>query len=655
MITYNNIDDAYADLVRDVLENGIRKENRTGVDTLSRFAYSYRVDISESFPLLRTKYINFDQIVAENAWFLSGEKDITLLRDEFGYKFWNAWANEAGEVDTAYGRFWRHFPLPHIGQPEWDDTDPTDGVLHHWGETWTLPPYGDDYTGANSYVHHTELGLAFDQIAWISDELTRNPNSRRLVLTAWHPANATVSKLPPCFVSGSMVATDSGHIPIENVKAGDKVLTKDGTYKSVLQTWETPYEGQLIDIGVWYRSDKKPIRATPNHPFYVKDLGWVPAGELREGDLLAVPRSKVYNENYSFDYVSRTVNGKEKKASYQLTDHDYYVLGYMVGNGWASETSNRIGVSIPNEKVDVILPKIRETIKVSSPDKSANVTSYHTRNRKWRDFFVDNFGTGAHNKKIPSWLIESSDIAIRKFLIGYLDADGDLKTNPDRPGYTTTSESLANGLQLLQAKIGEFSNVLFQERTDTTIIEERTVNQKNTWQGHFISRPQRTTLDSDFIYVPIKKISRSAMNGHVYNMSVMDNPTYTVDNILNHNCHYTFCFNVQGDRLNGHLTQRSADIALGVPFNIAGYSLLIYLFAKECGLKPGEFSHTLVDAHIYENHIDGLREQISRDVSTNRVPQLLLAPDVGLDNLTPGKARVIYYDYEPAIKFEVAV
>jgi len=88
-------------------------------------------------------------------------------------------------------------------------------------------------------------------------------------------------------------------------------------------------------------------------------------------------------------------------------------------------------------------------------------------------------------------------------------------------------------------------------------------------------------------------------------------------------CHYTFCFNVIGDKLNCHLTQRSGDIALGIPFNLACYSLLTMILAKETGYTPGEFAHTIIDAHIYENHVGGLKEQLKRE--TKQLPTIKIA------------------------------
>lgn len=146
----------YLDTVREVLDKGQRKENRTGVDTISTFNINYEIDLRQGFPLLTTKAISWKNIVVENLWFLSGETNIALLK-KHGCKFWDPWADDKGEVPSAYGNFWRHFPV------------------------------------------HDEGRAAFrDQIAWVDAELRRNPDSRRLVISAWAPGNAQNSKLPPC-------------------------------------------------------------------------------------------------------------------------------------------------------------------------------------------------------------------------------------------------------------------------------------------------------------------------------------------------------------------------------------------------------------------------------------------------------------------------
>lgn len=150
----------YLDLVKLVAENGVRKKNRTGIDTLSYFGAFYKVDLQKGFPLLTTKKMVWRSLLHEVLWYLSGENHIRNLRKHT--KIWDAWADEDGNLETAYGFYWRHFP----------------GAEKNEKGEWK--------------VRQT------DQIQYVIDEIRKNPNSRRLVVTAWEPGNATKSKLPPC-------------------------------------------------------------------------------------------------------------------------------------------------------------------------------------------------------------------------------------------------------------------------------------------------------------------------------------------------------------------------------------------------------------------------------------------------------------------------
>ena len=117
-------------------------------------------------------------------------------------------------------------------------------------------------------------------------------------------------------------------------------------------------------------------------------------------------------------------------------------------------------------------------------------------------------------------------------------------------------------------------------------------------------------------------------------------------------CHAFFIFNVTNGKLNCHLTQRSGDIALGIPFNLACYAMLTQMIAQETNLELGEFSHYINDAHIYENHIDGLEAQIKRDPLP--LPKLEISKkpfwELKFDDF-----KLNQYNYHPAIKFPVAV
>ncbi|MFB6091930.1 MAG: thymidylate synthase [Haloquadratum sp.] len=163
----------YLDLVTDVLRRGTYKPNRTGVDTIAAFSRHYRVDLADGFPLLTTKDLSgarWNSLIHEFIWYLSGEEHIRNLREETG--IWDAWADDEGRLDTAYGRFWRRYPVPEEGLD---------------GETWP----DDDHRWMNDEG-------TFDQIQYALDQLRENPHSRRIVVNAWHPANAAVSTLPPC-------------------------------------------------------------------------------------------------------------------------------------------------------------------------------------------------------------------------------------------------------------------------------------------------------------------------------------------------------------------------------------------------------------------------------------------------------------------------
>ncbi len=190
----------YQHLVRQVLENGTYRQNRTGVDTIATFSAHYSVDLREGFPLLTTKKMDgfrWNSLMHELAWYFSGEHHIRDLRKNTG--IWDAWADDNGNLPTAYGRFWRRFPIPEKDaklEGEWwaDDTS-----WYSQAEDW----FGNRPDGsqiANWVNEESDGSKTFDQLRYVIDTINgdhphRSENSRRLVVSAWHPANAAVSKL----------------------------------------------------------------------------------------------------------------------------------------------------------------------------------------------------------------------------------------------------------------------------------------------------------------------------------------------------------------------------------------------------------------------------------------------------------------------------
>ena len=195
----------YHQLVTNIIENGNYRPNRTGVDTISTFSQSYRIDLSEGFPLLTTKDMSgyrWNSLIHEILWYFSGEEHIKNLREET--KIWNAWADDEGLLPTAYGRFWRRFPIPEdedLLKGEWWPTNQKEWIEKAKNQyDLNEEEIGD---GISQWINEEDGRKTFDQLQYIIDTLNghhpyRSKNSRRLVVNAWHPANAAVSKLPPC-------------------------------------------------------------------------------------------------------------------------------------------------------------------------------------------------------------------------------------------------------------------------------------------------------------------------------------------------------------------------------------------------------------------------------------------------------------------------
>lgn len=159
----------YQDLLHHVQSVGTLRPNRTGIDTISTFHYSYVVDLREGFPLLTAKKINFDNILFELLWFLSGDCKIDWLH-KHGIRFWDDWIEDGKYLPEAYGKFWRSYPVDEM----------------YWSDGFCKAE-SDSYWG-------------FDQFRAIIDSL-KNPDkrdSRRLCLTNWYPPSAWNAKLPPC-------------------------------------------------------------------------------------------------------------------------------------------------------------------------------------------------------------------------------------------------------------------------------------------------------------------------------------------------------------------------------------------------------------------------------------------------------------------------
>src|SRR5688572_14635183 len=153
----------YHDLMERVLKQGLEKRDRTGTGTLSIFGHQMRFDLDDGFPLVTTKKLHLKSIVYELLWFLAGDTNVRWLQEK-GVSIWNEWADEKGELGPVYGHQWRSWPA--------------------------------------------QDGKTIDQIAGVVSEIKRNPDSRRLIVTAWNPADIEKMALPPCHCLFQFYADD---------------------------------------------------------------------------------------------------------------------------------------------------------------------------------------------------------------------------------------------------------------------------------------------------------------------------------------------------------------------------------------------------------------------------------------------------------------
>jgi thymidylate synthase len=143
----------YQDLMRHVMENGTQKHDRTGTGTISVFGYQMRFNLQDGFPMVTTKKLHLKSIIHELIWFLSGDTNIKYLKDN-GVRIWDEWADEHGNLGPVYGYQWRSWPTPNGGH--------------------------------------------IDQISQVIDQIKNNPDSRRIMVSAWNVADVNQMALPPC-------------------------------------------------------------------------------------------------------------------------------------------------------------------------------------------------------------------------------------------------------------------------------------------------------------------------------------------------------------------------------------------------------------------------------------------------------------------------
>lgn len=360
----------------------------------------------------------------------------------------------------------------------------------------------------------------------------------------------------PCFVEGTLVLTESGYKPIEEIKIGDSVLTHNNKWQKVIHTMTNEINGL-------YRIKSMPsedIHCTSNHPFYVRKKYRKWNDSLRRYErLFEKPEWITANKLSRECYVGTAINTKSKLPHWEgiiksvnATDSTYientlsdkfntkefwYIIGRFIGDGWIRNDSGIIICANDSELYQIIpyLEKLNWNYCVS---KERTVNKIHIAFKEIGEYCL-RFGRSAANKHLTSDILNLPVDLLKSFIEGFVSSDG---TQDSNGLYRITSVSREMIYELGQCVSKVYHrpfSIYFTQRTKTTVIEGRTVNQKDTYSIHYkltTNTQDKAFYEDGYIWSPINDVLQEDYNGLVYNLEVEEDNSYVVQNIIVHNC-----------------------------------------------------------------------------------------------------------------------
>lgn len=344
----------------------------------------------------------------------------------------------------------------------------------------------------------------------------------------------------PCIPAGELVMTDDGYKTIENIQIGDNVLTHTGAYKPVIETMSK-------DATAIYTIKSKgafDIKCTGNHPFYVRrrldkrkkiysEPEWVDAKCIKHSDMICIPVNKS-----SEIPIFKSLPTNDNKF--------WWIVGRYISDGWCEEAEGR------NEKCIKICCEKKDRIelhKIINHIDGIFDYQYEKHNTTYKiliksaDLFeyLQKFGKYAYSKKLCKDVFNLPTNLLKSFIEGYLSADGCYSEKDKRYQIKTVSKELANGIVQCVAKAYHTACGTYVLPSGTDIIDGRSVNRREKYVVHFqTSKPQKASYWFDEIrhclWCCTKDVSYETIEETVYNLSVLDDNSYTVNNIAVHNC-----------------------------------------------------------------------------------------------------------------------
>tara|TARA_Y100000816_G_scaffold289651_1_gene276553 strand:- start:804 stop:3452 length:2649 start_codon:yes stop_codon:yes gene_type:complete len=367
----------------------------------------------------------------------------------------------------------------------------------------------------------------------------------------------------PCFISGTKVLTNNGYKNIEDVNLKETLMTHTGKFQKILNLQRKNYNGVLYNITAKYHPS---FKCTDEHPFYTREKTQKWNKELRKYEyLFKNPEWKKACDLTHHDYFGMKINEKniipefsfDKNINQYKTDvinikldnpDMWFMMGYFIGDGWIEETTKsdgncinkiRFAINLKDEKY--VLQRINNILQITDKKcpSSKSCNKYGCSDFLWFHIFKK-FGKYAHGKLIPEWVQDAPKEYIQEFINGYHTADGCITKN-ECYEFTTVSYNLAFGIQRLYLKLGHLFSIRKDIRPKTTVIEGRTVNQRDTYhiRGYIKEtvRKYSSFIDNGYVWYAPFKIEKSVVeNEPVYNFEVENDNSYVIENIISHNC-----------------------------------------------------------------------------------------------------------------------
>lgn len=346
----------------------------------------------------------------------------------------------------------------------------------------------------------------------------------------------------PCFVGGTLITTDQGLKPIEEVKKDDVVLTHKNRFKTVVTPMKKYAKG-LYNIKVQCTEE---LGVTSEHPFYVRERSKKWNNEIKKYvTIWSEPKWKKASElKPNFDFVGFAENNNEINTL-NITKEECWLIGRYIADGYIRNNKRKDRENQYNHQVIYCIGKEKLS------EFQNNINKYYVGIKEertvYKGFIINErlmnlcleCGRGAVNKKIPQFIMDLPQEYLEVFLNGYMSGDGSSKDEKYKA--TSVSRVLIHQLgQVVQKVYKTPYCIYYTKRNPTTVIEGRTVNQRDTWTIEFrkeTKKQNKSFYIDGMLWCPVKKVDYDEhWEGYVYNFEVEDDNSYVANNCTVHNC-----------------------------------------------------------------------------------------------------------------------